>query len=400
LVARASRRHRVIGLAEPFVVVHFALSVIVVLVAALLVRTLVNLERAPLGFDRDNVLLVQINPRPAQYTVATVPDLYARLEQRLSRVPGVAGVSYARYSPFSGSNSTNTPDVEGYTQIPGQLARVETVLVGPKYPETIGMPIVEGRSVGPQDTATATHVAMVNEAFVRRFSDGWSVLGRHVSLRNGTYAIVGVLRDAQFHTARESAHAMLFLPILQETSAMALDCEFEVRTHGEASTITEAVRAAIGDVDSRVAIGRTRTLRDQVMSVFAAERTAATFISVFALLALTVASVGVYGVVSQGLANRTGEIGVRLALGASRANITWIVVRGTVWRVAIGVLTGAIAAQAAGRALASQLFGVTTADAFSLAVTTAVLGATAALAIVRPLRAALRIEPAVSLRSE
>jgi len=400
LVGRARRRHRVIGLAEPFVVVQIALSVIVVLVAALMVRTLLNLERAPLGFDRDNVLLVQINPRPAQYTVATVPDLYARLEQRLSRVPGVAGVSYARYSPFSGSNSSNTPDVEGYTRAAGELARVETVLVGPKYPETIGMPIVEGRSVGPEDTTTATRVAMVNEAFVRRFSSGSSVLGRHVTLRNGTYAIVGVLRDAQFHTARQPAGAMLFLPILQETSAMALDCELEVRTHGDAGAIAQGVRTAIGDVDGRVAIGRTRTLRDQVLVAFAAEQTAATFISVFALLALTVASVGVYGVVSQGLANRTGEIGVRLALGASRGHITWIVVRGTVWRVAVGVLAGGIAAQAAGRALASQLFGVTTADVASLAATAAVLSATAALAIVRPLRTALRIDPAVSLRSE
>ncbi len=400
LVGRAARRQRVIGLAEPFVVVQIALSVIVVLVAALLVRTLANLERAPLGFDRANVLLVQINPRPAQYTIATAPDLYTRLEQRLSRLPGVAAVSYARYSPFSGSNSSNTPDVEGYTPPPGVPARTETVLIGPDYPETIGMPIVEGRSINARDTASATKVAMVNESFVRRFGAGSPILGRHVTLQNGTYAIVGVLRDAQFHSARAPAAPMLFLPILQETSAMALDCEFEVRTHGDANAIAGLVRAAIGDVDSRVAIGRTRTLGDQVQSTFGAEQTAATFIAVFALLALIVASVGVYGVVSQGLANRTGEIGVRLALGASRAHITWLVVRGTVWRVVIGVVLGAVAAQAAGRALASQLFGVTTADIGSLAATAAILGGTAALAILRPLRVALRIDPSVSLRSE
>jgi predicted permease len=400
LVGRAARRRRVIGLAEPFVVVQIALSVVVVLVAALLVRTLANLERAPLGFDRTNVLLVSINPRPAHYTAATAPDLYTRLEQHLSRVPGVAAVSYARYSPFSGSNSSNTPDVEGYTPPPGLPARTETVLVGPNYPATIGMPVVQGRSIAREDTNTTTRVAMVNEAFVRHFSGGSSLLGRHVTLQSGTYAIVGVLRDAQFHSARASAGPMLFLPMQQETSAMALDCELEVRTHGDANAIAGAVRTAIGDVDGRVAIGRTRTLGDQVSAAFAAEQTAATFIAVFAMLALTVASIGVYGVVSQGLASRTSELGVRVALGASRAHITWLVIRGTVWRVIIGLALGAISAQAASRALAGQLFGVTTADMGSLAATAVILASTAALAVLRPLRIALRIDPSVSLRAE
>ena len=404
LAGHGRRRRRRFGLTEPFVVAQVAMSLVLVLTATLLVRTLLNAQQHPYGFDQGNVLLVQINPRSAGYQSGMVGDLYRRIHDRMASLPGVERVSFARYAPFSGSRSSTTAvTIAGYAPAPGEKISLETILVGPDYPQTIGMPLVAGRAFTFDDSATAPRVAMVNDTFARRFFSHGSPIGRVVALGpNGDrrYEIVGVLKDAHFRNIREAVDPSVFLPMLQEPTARILDAEFELRTRGDAAILAGLVREAIAAVDGKVRVGRVRTLRAQVLSTFGPERTAAGFIVTFAALALFVASIGLYGVVSHGLARRTSEIGVRLALGAGRVDVVRLVARETLLRLGLGLAIGFLLAQAGGRFLAGQLFGVTPTDLTSAVVATLLLSAVVALTIVRPIVRAMRIDPVIALRAE
>jgi ABC-type antimicrobial peptide transport system permease subunit len=206
--------------------------------------------------------------------------------------------------------------------------------------------------------------------------------------------------DAQFHGARDAMIPFVFVPMLQETSQRALDCEVEVRTRGDAATFAQAVRQAIEGVDSRIVVRRTRTLRAQVLASFGPERLAAGFAGAFALLALLLAAVGLYGVVAHGVARRTNEIGIRVALGASRTEVLWLIVRETVARLCIGVAVGGAGAVAASQLLASQLFGITTIDPISYALAAAGLAIVAVATSLIPASRALRVDPVTALRAE
>ena len=399
LAGRGHRRRRLFGVTEPFVVAQIAMSLVLVLAATLLVRSLINLTHEPFGFEPDHVLLASINPRPARVGVDGAGALYERIADEVSRVPGVERVTFARFGPFEGHWSSFKAKVDGYEPPPDEVVRLETVQVGPDHPQTLGMPIVAGRSIGKDDTAGSLHVAVVNEAFAARYFPSQSPLGRHIDLRGPT-EIVGVVRDAQYHTAHEPIHPTVFIPMLQEETGMALDCEIEVRTLGQAGTVANAVREAIASVDSRVAIGRIRTLREQIASTFGPERTAMAFIAAFAVLALLVASIGLYGVVSHGLAKRTNEIGVRIALGAGRRDIVRLAAHETFVRLAGGLVVGGLLAEGAGALLGSQLYGVTPRDPASLVIAALVLTLVVILATARPILRALRIDPVVALRAE
>ncbi|HWB14881.1 MAG TPA: ABC transporter permease [Vicinamibacterales bacterium] len=395
------QRRRVLGVTEPFVVVQLALSLVLAIAATLCARSLFNLERTPYGFDQD-ILLTGINPKPGGYTVKSVGALYRRIYDTVAALPGVEGVTFARYSPFAGNRSSfGSSTVEGYTPAPDENLRLEAVEVGPNYPQTLGMPLVSGRAFDFTDTMGAAPVAMVNEAFAQRFFPTSSPLGHELRLGGGDpRQIVGVVSDAQFHGARDAMIPFVFVPILQETGQFAFDCEFEVRTRGDAATFTRTVRQAIEGVDSRVVVGRTRTLRAQVLASFGPERLAAGFVGAFALLALLLAAVGLYGVVAHGVARRTNEIGIRVALGASCTEVLWLIVRETITRLCVGIIIGVVGALAASQLLASQLFGVTTIDPLSYAAAAVGLAIVAVATSLIPATRALRVDPVTALRAE
>jgi hypothetical protein len=196
------RRRRTLGATEPFLVAQIAVSLVLMFGAVLFARSLFNLEHEPLGFDQDRVLTARINPRLAGYTTSEVGSLYRRLYDSVAVLPGVEAATFARYSPFGGYQSSFGAAVEGYTAPAGARLRLETVQVGPNYPQTLGMPLIEGRASSFNDVAGAPLVAMVNEAFVRRFFPTSSPLGHHIQLSQ-TYEIVGVVRDALFYDARD-----------------------------------------------------------------------------------------------------------------------------------------------------------------------------------------------------
>jgi predicted permease len=405
----SSTSRRRAGATDPFVIAQIAMSMTLVVGAALLVRTLINLERAPLGFDQDRILLASLSVRipgavgadaHATDTRPEVLDLWSRVYDRIRALPGVESATLARYSPFNGSNNSSSLEIDGYFPAHDERVSAETIAVGANYPQTMGMPVIAGRAISPDDRPSTPRVVVVNASFARKYFAGGNPVGRRLHIRAGApHEIVGVVEDARFHSVRTSPPPTVFLALLQD-SYLSSTCEVQLRTRGDAALMTQTVRRAIADVDGRVDVGPVRSLRSQVRATFAPERTAAGFLVGFAVLALLVAAVGLYGTVSYGLERRTSEIGLRIALGAARRDVVWLVARATVIRLASGLLVGALIARVAGSLVSAQLFGVAPNDALSLLVAAVTLSVVVALATVRPLARAMRIDPMIALRTD
>jgi predicted permease len=397
-------RQRRFGPAEALVVAQIAISLVLVFGASLLARSLVNLQTQPYGFDQDHVLLARYTPRLAGYTAENVPTLHQRVYDRLAALPGVRGATVTSYTPFSGSTSTNSGHVRGYTPKPDEHVQFETIFVGPAYPDALGIPLRSGRAIATRDGVGAPLVGMVNEAFVQQYLRNGTPIGRRFGFDENKperdIEIVGVLADVQFHDPKGPIGPMVFLPLLQEASQFALQAEAIVRTAGDPAAASNEVRRAIADVDDNVPVNPPRPLRDQVSDTFGSSRLAARFVGFFGGMALLLASIGLYGVVAQAVARRTTEIGVRLALGAQRSDVLWMVFRDTIVLVAAGIGVGVPMAFAAARLIANQLFGLGAIDGASLAVSAVMLVTVAAIAAVVPARRAAHVDPMFALRAE
>jgi predicted permease len=395
------------GITQGLVVGQIAMSLVLLVGASLLARSLLNLENHPLGFNQDGVMLARINPRLAGYKPAEVGALYRKLYDRLHTLPGVTSATIASYSPLSGSNSTSSIDVQGYAKKENEDVSAQQIFVGPEYPRTLGMPLLLGREIGLQDTAGAPKVAMVNEAFVRHFFPNQDPIGHRFGFDDekpspsGGYEIVGVLKDAQFdNSSTKKIQETMFLAILQDQSQFALSAEFEARTFGDPSAAVSAIRAAVTQIDAKLPVTGVQSLHDQVDGTFKQQKLAARLVSFFGGLALLLACVGLYGVVAQGVARRTNEIGVRMALGAQRGNILWMVLRDTLTLLLIGLAIGIPAAFGASHFISSQLYGLRSTDALSFSLGVAVLAAVTIVAGYLPARRASKVDPIVALHYE
>ncbi|MGH9411958.1 MAG: FtsX-like permease family protein, partial [Vicinamibacterales bacterium] len=391
------------GASKALVAIQIALSLVLLVGSLLFARSLANLEGQPLGFGQEHVLLERVSPRLAGYTPQTATAMYLRAYDRLRALPGVRSATFAAYSPFSGSNRSNSSVIEGYTPRPQESLNLETVQIGPDYPQTMGMRLVQGRSLNDKDTASAPLVALVNEAFVHRYFPMSDPIGRRVGLED-THApnieIVGVLADAVFRDARKPVAPTFFPAMLQETSGFALDCEFAVRVGGDPSGAAAEVRGALADVAPDVPLNDPVVLGTQVDRAFNSDRLAARFVAFFGLLALTLACVGLYGTIAQSVAHRTPEIGVRMALGAARPAVLWLILRQTAILLAIGLAVGTPFAVLGGRLIGAQLFGVHPIDPTSLGGAAAALVVASLLASFVPAHRATRIDAVQALRGE
>jgi hypothetical protein len=264
------------------------------------------------------------------------------------------------------------------------------------------MRLMAGRAPGVKDVGGASRVAMVNDAFVRRYFPTSSAIGRHLSLDGPTpnVEIVGVLADARFHDARRPVPPAVFPAMLQDTTRFALDCEFALRTDGDPAGVAREVRQALAEVAPDVPQNDPVILATQVASAFDTERLAARFVAFFGALALTLACVGVYGTIAQSVTSRTPEIGVRIALGAARPAVLWLMMRQTAVLLAAGLVIGIPCAVTGGHLVAAQLFGIAPVDLASLTVAIAALVAAAIAASVVPARRATRISAVDALRGE
>jgi predicted permease len=266
------------------------------------------------------------------------------------------------------------------------------------------MRLLDGRAIGVQDGPDAPEVAMVNEAFARHFFPGQRAVGHRFGFGGEDKAseieIVGVVEDARFHDVTEDVQPMAFLALFQEKSQFALDCEIAARTVGDAALAANAVRRAVADVDPNLPVTGVKTLVEQVATTFNSQRLAARLVMFFGALALLLAAVGLYGVITQSVVRRTGEIGVRMALGAQPRDVRWMILRDVLRLVAVGFAIGIPVAIGAARLVSSQVYGLRSVAPVSFAVATVILAVVAAATGWLPARRATRVDPVLALKHE
>jgi len=392
------------SLGSALVVTQVAVSLVLLVGAGLFARSLMKLQQEDLGFNRDNVLLVNIESRLAGYTPAELAPLYPQLYDRVSALPNVRSATLASYSPMSGRSSTSSLNLQGYTPRQGEDLVVSDILIGPGYGETLGLPLLLGREIGLQDTGASAKVALVNQALAQSFFPDQNPLGRRISFEKSAekaeIEIVGVIGDAKYSSARGKAERTVYRPILQVQTESSYSSVLELRTAGDPLSLTSAVRTAIAQIDDKLPVLNVTSLRAQTDDDLREEKLLAQLVSFFGLLALVLACVGLYGIMAHAVVRRTNEIGIRMALGAERHDIVWMVLRESLSLVAIGVAIGVPAALGAARLISSQLFGLNPSDPVTLLTAAFLLTLVAALAGYLPARRASRVDPLVALRYE
>jgi len=306
---------------------------------------------------------------------------------------------------MSGTRRGSSIKVPGFTPQPGQSMDVEDLQAGPNYAATLGMPLLRGRDIDARDTPASTKVAVVNETFANMFFKDQNPIGRFFSFddqetTDTPIEIVGVVGDVRTQDAREKPEPAVYRPILQNDDESAYSAAIHVRTAGDPAQFAKPVREVITNIDSKIPIFDVKTLEEQVNDRHKQDRLIAQLVSFFGALALILACIGLYGVMAHGVARRTNEIGIRMALGARRGNIAWMILRETLMLVVIGLVIGVPAALFAARFISSQLFGLGVADPAALIGAGVILTAVALLAGYVPARRASRVNPLTALRYE
>jgi predicted permease len=402
---------------KSLIVLQAALSLVLLVGAGLLTKSLRNLEHQDFGIATSNRYVFHFDPAGAGYTAATIGAANERLEREFSALPGVQSVGLALYSTLEGNNWGEGVSVEGRPEpAPGEHNGSSWDRVSPHFFETIGQAVVRGRGFTDQDTATSRMVSVVNKAFIKKFFPNEDPIGRHFGT-NGpgsttNYEIVGIVADAKYNNPHEPVRPMFFRPmtqlntLLKDRSAITGEARsmfpnsITLRFAGDASTLEPLVRRTLANINPDLTIIDFHSLDYQVSGNFNQERLISRLTSLFGLLALLLASVGLYGITAYSVARRTSEIGLRMALGANRGNVVAMVMRGASWQVGLGLALGIPAALLGGHLMATQLYGVKTYDPLTLAGAVALLAAFAAVAGFIPARRAASIEPMHALRTE
>jgi predicted permease len=383
---------------RPLVVLQVALALVLLVGAGLFGRSLMNLYRLDLGFDQDHLLAVWINPRLAGYTADQLPLLYDRLIARVEAVPGVRSAAISMCGLVSECRSTSSGfEIAGYPRRPGEEISLQENAVGPKYFQTVGIGLLEGREFDVRDSDRSPRVAIVNEATVRRFFGNRRAIGQRFGIPQPDTEIVGVVRDARVTDPHDPAVPMAYYPIRQ---AVAFAGSIDVRAAADPRLVATEVRKALTDVDPNLPILRLSTVVDQAASALNRDRAVAVLTSAFGVVALLLASVGLYGVMSYSVARRTPELGVRVALGASRRHILRMVLRESLACVGPGVAIGLVLVLGGTRFLMGLLFGLAPNDPSTFLAASLILVVVGSLAGYLPARRASRVDPMVALRHE
>lgn len=397
-------RKRRFNLASVLVVAQVAVSLILLVGAGLFARSLIKLQQENLGFNRDNVLLVSVDMRLAGYKVPELSAAYRQLYERLSALPNVSSVTIASFSPMQGTNSNSTITVRGYTPAKDENTAVDDIQIGPNFSETLGVPLVMGRDIGLQDTPTSQKVAVVNQAFAKWYFHDDNPIGRRATFDEDSdkndFEIIGVIGDSKYDSAKSQPDRTVFRPILQVQDQQSFSNVFELRTVGDPLNLSAQVRAAITQVNDKLPVLNLTSLRVQTDDALSQEKLITQLVSFFGLLGLLLSCVGLYGIMAHAVVRRTNEIGIRMALGAERRNIIWMVLKESLLLVGIGLVVGIPAAWASAHLISSQLFGLNPSDPVSLATAALLLTVVAALAGYLPARKASRVNPLVALRYE
>jgi predicted permease len=391
-----------ISLARGLIVAQIALSLVLLAGASLFLRSLVNLTKVDTGFDRQNVLIFSLDEGAAEIPVdARLVNLQQQIEDRVQAVPGVHAASFSCFS-FNAGIWSNDVTVQGIPATPENSQEVLFNVVGKGFFSTRRLPILAGRGFDATDKTDSPKVAVINETMARRFFPNSSPIGRHFGMgddpsQSGDIEIIGVVKNAKYVALAESPAAAAYFPYPQHVQTLF---NFEVRYTGDAAQIVPAVRRAIAEANPNVPINYITTLTEQVDQSTANQRLIARLSSFFGLLAAFLVCIGIYGLLSYAVARRTSEIGVRIALGAMRSNVLWLILREILVLVAIGVILGVPVALEGNHLVAKLLYGLSPADPASLFAAIAMLVAIAVLAGYLPARKASLVEPTVALRCE
>lgn len=386
-------------LGKSLVIVQVALSLVLLVDAGLFSGTLRNLQHLDAGFDRENLLTFELNPRLNHYSGAEIARLYARLLESLETIPGVRSATLSQYPLLGGSRNDAPLFVRG-----GPVDEVRRVLVNEvaaNFFDTLGLPVLMGRGFTAQDDERAPKVAVINQALARRYFGDENPIGKRIGLEspenNGRIEIVGIVRDAKYHELRGEMPPTAYLPYFQDEAGNA---HFSVRTSGEPKAMAARVRQTVRELDGTLPMIDFRTLRQKVEGSWAKERFFAGVSGFFGLLSLLLASIGLYGVIAYGVARRTNEMGVRMALGAQRRDVTRLVMGDLLRLTAFGIGLGLTAALTMTRLISSLLFGLTPNDPMTISMAALLLVTVALLAGYLPARRAARIDPLDALRCE
>ena len=411
---RSTRDHSAIP-QQSMIVAQAALSLVLLAAAGLITQSLRNLQNQKMNFETHDRYIAYFDPELAGYTPERLPAMYDELQRRLTSISGVRSATFAMYVPQGQDNWGETVFVEGRDTDPTKAPGSSWDRVSPNYFSTLGIPVLRGREIDDHDTASSRKVAVVNEAFVKKIFPNEDPMGRHFGKfapeRAGDYEIVGVVADAKFHDLSRPVRPMFFVPFAQrleykdmtqrsvETRAMFAR-QIALYTTGDVPNLESQVRSALAAVNPNLALLRFRTYNEQVSGNLNQQRLISDLTGVFSLLALLLASVGLYGVTAYRVARRTSEIGIRMAIGATPGNIIVMVLRTAFSQVGLGLAVGIPLAIGAGRLMGSKLFGVHSYDPLVLGTAAALLGLAAFVASVVPARTAASIEPMSALRIE
>lgn len=379
-----------------FVVIgQVALSLPLLVGAGLLLRTLQNLQQVDLGYVKERLFLVRVDVQMAGYEGQRRLPVFQRLMERVRAVPGVRAASYSKSGLFLGSRSSGHVKVEGYTPNGGDGVRSVWDHVGPDYFSTLGIPLLLGREITERDQPSSNKVCVVNEAFAKQFFAGRSPLGMHVD----NYEIVGVARDSRNRSVRDEVEPRFYIPAAQPADVPRF-ITFVVRTVAEPSGALAAVRQAILSEDRNLPITAASTLTELVDRQMVQDRLLARLSIAFGMVGLFLASIGLYGVVSYGVARRTNEIGIRKALGAPHSAVMAMILRETGLLLAVGLVSGVALCAAGMRFITSRLYGLAPTDPVALGMAITVLTGVALVAAWLPAYRASRVDPLVALRYE
>jgi predicted permease len=420
---RSTGRHTTFA-QQGLVVAQAAVSVVLLSAAGFLILSLHKLEHQHFGFEVVQRSIVKINAQSAGLQPAQLDSFYRRLDQSLSSIPGVSHVAWSLWSPMDGDNRSDDVFVTGQPPPPpGSNVNLSSwVRVSPGYFTTIGTKLLQGRVFSDSDNRTAPNVAVVDEAFVKKYLHGQNPIGAHFGdwdqSTPGMYTIVGVVENAQYWSPNDGQdpHPMYFLPawqwpqmpasapraslyagILNSTHYMS---SLQIETNGTVPELEAKVTASLQEINPNLMITSFQSFAQQVNLGFSQQQMIVQLTSLFGLVALALAAIGLYGVTAYAVAQRTSEIGIRMALGANHLHVQKMVLRDAFLQVGLGLLIGIPAAVAAGHVMAAELYGVEEWNLLVLGTTTAVLGVVALLAAALPAWRAAAVDPIKALRAE
>ena len=380
---------------------QIALSLFLLVIAALFARSLQELHRVDVGFDRERLIVARIDPRVGGYAAAELPDLHRRLIERIEAMPGVTSASLSSNPPFSGARVRSGFEVEGYVRRGDEQLSTQEEQVTIGYFQTVGLRLLQGRTFGPEDTTRTRRVSVISATMARRLFPNQDAVGKRwggsTNFDVDAFEIIGVVEDARYGDLKHAPPNMVYLLAAQGDQYLN---GIEVRVAGQPVALVKTLRASLTETEPRLPITFVRTLDEQVRGTIGSDRLLTVLTLTFSGVALFLACLGLYGTVSYGVSRRRSELGLRMALGARRGSVEWLVMREALWLVGVGLLVGLPLSSVAVRAMRQLFFGITVSDGRAHASAVLILLVIAAVAAYIPARRASRLDPMLALRAD